>query len=392
VDEQSSVLPAAVATGRRRDTLRRWVRPKRVAAAVVVVIAVAIAAKVLSDSSDELLSAADSLTDLVWGWVVVALIAEIASYLARGAGQSLLLRQAPDAVPPGSRPPGAVVLGAGTLAGDAAAYCLPFGFAASGVVMFKVMRRRDVDQTVAGWMFGLSTLLYLTGIGVITVVAVEIAGDADPIPGLQEAAIVLVLGLVGIGVLYLFLHRGPLVGAVRAWRLRRRRASARASLEARRAGTAGTRRWPARVVASVRANVRGHLDVLRRIRVPWPLLAAAFALMLLSWATDIAVLGLAYASVGATPPWLGLLLAYCAGQVASAAPVTPGGLGVVEGSLTLALVAFGSATTVSLAAVLLYRLITYWMCIPLGGLAWVGLRATAARSRRSSSALAEATS
>jgi len=58
-------------------------------------------------------------------------------------------------------------------------------------------------------------------------------------------------------------------------------------------------------------------------------------------------------------------------------PITPGGIGVVEGSLTLALVAFGGAATVTLAAVLLYRLIAYWGCIPLGGLAWLGLRATA---------------
>jgi hypothetical protein len=49
---------------------------------------------------------------------------------------------------------------------------------------------------------------------------------------------------------------------------------------------------------------------------------------------------------------------------------------VVEGSITLALVAFGGDKTVTLAAVLLYRLITYWGCIPAGGLAWLALRAT----------------
>jgi len=52
-----------------------------------------------------------------------------------------------------------------------------------------------------------------------------------------------------------------------------------------------------------------------------------------------------------------------------------GGIGVVEGSLTLALVAFGGAATLTLAAVLLYRLIAYWSCIPAGGLAWLVLRA-----------------
>jgi hypothetical protein len=48
----------------------------------------------------------------------------------------------------------------------------------------------------------------------------------------------------------------------------------------------------------------------------------------------------------------------------------------VEGSITLALVAFGGAQTITLAAVLLYRLIAYWVCIPAGGLAWLALRVT----------------
>lgn len=51
------------------------------------------------------------------------------------------------------------------------------------------------------------------------------------------------------------------------------------------------------------------------------------------------------------------MLAYCAGQIAGSLPVTSGGLGVVEGSLTLALVAFGGDQTITLAAVLLYRII-----------------------------------
>jgi uncharacterized protein (TIRG00374 family) len=72
-----------------------------------------------------------------------------------------------------------------------------------------------------------------------------------------------------------------------------------------------------------------------------------------------------------------LLLAYCAGQIAASLPVTPGGIGVVEGSITLALVAFGGAETITLAAVLLYRLIAYWGCLPAGGLAWLALRITA---------------
>src|SRR5262249_49915392 len=127
--------------------------------------------------------------------------------------------------------------------------------------------------------------------------------------------------------------------------------------------------------------LRARHAELRLIRLPAHTGAIAAALMLGSWFCDIAVLGIAYEAVGTTPPWAGLLLAYCAGQIASALPVPRGGMGVGGGSLTLALVAFGGAASITLAAVLLYRLITYWACIPLGGLAWLVLRVSAAPER-----------
>jgi uncharacterized membrane protein YbhN (UPF0104 family) len=249
-----------------------------------------------------------------------------------------------------NRAPGTVVLAGGTLAGDAAAYCLPFGFAASGVVMFDVLRRRGVDAAVAGWMFAVCTLIYVGAVAVLTVAAVQVAGDADPVPGLWAVSLGLIALLAGMALIYVLAKRR------------------RASVGPRAAHAHRTPHWPRL------DRLRPALSQLRRIRLrPW-VLAAAFTLMLLSWVSDIAVLGVAYPAVGTSPPWTGLLLAYCAGQIAAALPVTPGGIGVVEGSLTLALVAFGGARTVTLAAVLLYRIITYWACIPLGGLAWLALR------------------
>jgi uncharacterized protein (TIRG00374 family) len=81
----------------------------------------------------------------------------------------------------------------------------------------------------------------------------------------------------------------------------------------------------------------------------------------------------AFAAVGAGVPWRGLLVAYGAAQVAANLPITPGGLGVVEGSLTVALVAFGGSTAQTVAAVLLYRILNFWVVLPLGWGAWVGL-------------------
>ncbi|MCL5048723.1 MAG: YbhN family protein [Firmicutes bacterium] len=93
-----------------------------------------------------------------------------------------------------------------------------------------------------------------------------------------------------------------------------------------------------------------------------------------NWLFDCACLALAFLSVGASIPWRGLLLAYGAGQLAQNLPITPGGLGVTEGSLTVAIVAFGGAETTTVAAVLLYRIISFWGYIPLGWLDYLILR------------------
>jgi putative heme transporter len=77
--------------------------------------------------------------------------------------------------------------------------------------------------------------------------------------------------------------------------------------------------------------------------------------------------------VGAGVPWRGLLLAYGAGQLAANLPITPGGLGVVEGSLTIALVEYGGVEASTVAAVLLYRIISFWGFLPVGWAAWGGV-------------------
>jgi putative heme transporter len=328
---------------------RGW---RRAAVVVVGLAATALAGRVLFDNSDELLTAADTLTSVRPGWVLVAVLVEVLSYAARGAASAVVLRCGGGRVGP-------IILTAATLAGDAAAYCLPFGFAASGVVMVSVLRRRQVGAALASWMFAVSSVFYVATITVLTIIAVQIPGADNPIPGLQAISAALLGALVLLGAGYALLRR-PTV--------RRRLARALPGV-----------RWRAGLRAdasTLRAGLRAWAEHLRTVRLTPGAGVAAFALMTLSWVADIAVLALAFVALGATPPWTGLLLAYCAGQIAASMPVTPGGLGVVEGSITLALVAFGGDKTITLAAVLLYRLIAYWGCIPTGGLAWLTLRGT----------------
>ncbi len=99
---------------------------------------------------------------------------------------------------------------------------------------------------------------------------------------------------------------------------------------------------------------------------------------LMNWMLDCSCLVFSFFALGVGVPWRGLLLAYGAGQLAANLPITPGGLGVVEGSITVALVAYGGAETSTVAAVFLYRIISFWGELPVGWFAWAWL----ARRRR----------
>ena len=71
-------------------------------------------------------------------------------------------------------------------------------------------------------------------------------------------------------------------------------------------------------------------------------------------------------------PRLGLLY-LTASSVASAAP-TPGGLGAVEAALTAALTGVGVPPADALSAVFLFRLMTFWLPVPFGWLAFQRLQ------------------
>jgi len=55
-------------------------------------------------------------------------------------------------------------------------------------------------------------------------------------------------------------------------------------------------------------------------------------------------------------------------------PFTPGGLGFVEAGLAATLSAAGISTGDALIATLVYRLLTFWLPIPLGAVAAYGFR------------------
>jgi uncharacterized protein (TIRG00374 family) len=104
------------------------------------------------------------------------------------------------------------------------------------------------------------------------------------------------------------------------------------------------------------------------VRLSWTQIGRIVGWGTLNWLLDCACFAMMFQAIGAPIPWKGLLLAYGAGQLAATLPITPGGLGVVEGSITVALVAFGGAETSTAFAVLLYRAISFWLILVIGWL------------------------
>lgn len=87
------------------------------------------------------------------------------------------------------------------------------------------------------------------------------------------------------------------------------------------------------------------------------------------WFFEFLVLLLALYAIDAKPdPW-SVLLAFVAASVLSMIPITPGGLGFVEAGLAATLAAAGIGADKALAATLLFRLVSFWLPLPIGAAA-----------------------
>lgn len=115
----------------------------------------------------------------------------------------------------------------------------------------------------------------------------------------------------------------------------------------------------ARLIASLAGTVRRLVGDRR------------FLIRIISWATvnwlfEALALWCCVKAFGHTLGPVGLLVAYGLANVAAAIPITPGGLGIVEGILVPTLVAFSTTKAVALLGVIAFRLISFWLPIPIG--------------------------
>jgi putative heme transporter len=119
-----------------------------------------------------------------------------------------------------------------------------------------------------------------------------------------------------------------------------------------------------------RAFVDFRLRILELVGKRWSHLTAS---ALLSHLTLFAVLLLTLRHVGVSNDvlsWQEVLAAFAFVRLLSALPITPGGLGVVELGLTAALVGAGGDEAGVVGAVLVYRLLTYVLPIPIGAVSY----------------------
>jgi glycosyltransferase 2 family protein len=100
---------------------------------------------------------------------------------------------------------------------------------------------------------------------------------------------------------------------------------------------------------------------------PLRLAVGAGANLLLSAAYVVALVA-ALRSVGAHPAILAAAVVFLAGNAVGSATPTPGGLGGVEAVMAAGLTAIGIPAHQAIAAVLLFRMATFWLPIPVG---WV---------------------
>jgi putative heme transporter len=326
-------------------TARRWWILARYLAGLVLA---SIAFFVVFGRRDELQGAAVAFDHLRWGWVLVALTSEALCLLAF----ALLQRRLLDV---GCCHTSVGFVTALTFGGYAIQNSLPGGPAWSAVWAYRRLRDVGVDEVLSAWtlvassLLSQATLVALAGTGVL--IGGAAAGGLD-----VGTAVLLAAGVVALILLL--------------WRQRRRLAPVAVAIVRLCQRVSGRPSGDPRAIVE---EIQRRVTAVRPSTLDWTWMTW---LALANWLGDVACLVIAYVAVGTPVPWRGILLAYAAAQLAANLPITPGGLGVVEGSLTVALVAYGGAEASTVVAVLLYRSISYWLPLPAGwaSAAWLSLR------------------
>ena len=122
------------------------------------------------------------------------------------------------------------------------------------------------------------------------------------------------------------------------------------------------------------AQSSGQLVVHARSALTGRAFLASFAFAMGDLLFDLLSLDLMFLALGYQPGFGPLAVAYAAANIASAIPVTPGGLGVIEVTMVAITVGFGAPRPTAVLAVLGYRIVNYWLPLIPGATAYLRLK------------------
>jgi uncharacterized membrane protein YbhN (UPF0104 family) len=330
---------------RPRHQRHRWLRRTAVAAVL------ALFATELVLAWPSLTSALSELTAPRPGWLAAAVAAELLAMGTYARMQRRLLLSA------GVRVSILRHLGL-AYAAHSLSVTLPGGPAFSTRFNYQQLRRFGATPAVASWCIALSGILSAAALAAVSVAgALAANGSASwhSLAGLAVAAL-----LITIGVRQLARHPEAwdrVTGAVLA-RVNRLR-----------------HRPPAEGLDRIGGLLTGFVAQLRAARLTPGHAAAAALFAVLNWVLDAGCFWLCFHAVSDQPiDAAQLLLAFCAGYAAATITIVPGGLGIIDSALVLGLCTAGVGLSTAIAAVVLYRIISFGFIIGVGWISWLVIR------------------
>jgi putative heme transporter len=237
------------------------------------------------------------------------------------------------------------------LATLAANHVLPGGSVASMPIGFRLLQRTGVSASSASFVLTVQTIGSAVVLNLILWLSLLVS---IPIRGANKAYAVAALAgvmlFVGFAVVLSGLSRGSkaIEGIVKM---------------------AG--RVPFVNEARVSGFLHGVVDRGRQLTSDPKRMRTAAGWAAAQWLCDATSLWLFLASVGRFVTPDALLVAFGMANVVAVLPVTPGGVGLYEAVLTSSLVGFGVPRAPAIIAVLGYRLIAFWIPIPIGAVAYL---------------------
>jgi pimeloyl-ACP methyl ester carboxylesterase/uncharacterized membrane protein YbhN (UPF0104 family) len=326
------------------DLVRRPVWPGRATMAGVAVIAVAVMAGAAAAERSRLAGSVTVLAHLRWTWLPVGILLEALSMSAFAAMFRRLLTV-------GHVRPARSSMLATVYAANALSASVPLaGPGLAAAYLFRRFTRLGAGVLLAGWAL-------LAG-GVISTATWIIVLAMGGLASGRTLAFAITVPCVALALIALT----TIVVAARRPRLRA--ALLRYLTHALKLG-AKLLRWPA---TDPQLALRAWAGRFGSRRLPLASWALAAVDSLVNWLADAAVLAVSILAVGAAVPWRDLLLVYLAGIGAQSLSLTPGGLAITEGAISVALVASGLHVGPAVAAAVLYRLVSFWLIAAIGWL------------------------